>query len=133
MGAPTYNGNPASKMLSWAERTWESAPPPAAQTCPWPTLGLGCTNDTSKQKFGAVFTTSGNPALGAEHALASLTRLLWTYQFQVVVPSPAGAFHTYGAVAATLTTPFDQAGGEAWNNCKSGAKVFENFRIPPSA
>lgn len=78
--------------LSWIEADWENF---------W-------TDPRSSAKYGAVFTTGGGMTQGCEHVLAGLTRVLWSFRFQMVTPDPTrSGFTSYGAVAITGTPPFN--------------------------
>ena len=100
LGSPTVNGNPSASLLAWVESTWERF---------WH-------DPRCDGKLGAVFATGGDLALGVEHVLAGLQRLLWTFRFDVVTPDATradwrgmGGYASYGAVAITQTPPFFNA------------------------
>ena len=100
LGSPTVNGNPAASLLGWVEADWETY---------WH-------DPRCAAKLAAVFATGGDVALGVEHVLAGLTRLLWTFRMQVVVPDVTrvdwrhdGGYASYGAVAITQTAPYFNA------------------------
>eukprot|EP00040_Diaphanoeca_grandis_P018768 m.98761 g.98761 ORF g.98761 m.98761 type:complete len:225 (-) comp27094_c0_seq1:84-758(-) len=101
LGSPTHYGNPSATLLQWVESDWETF---------W-------TDDRLPNKVGAVFATGGGLSQGVEHVLSGLTRLLWSFRIQVVVPDPTrSGFSSYGAVAVTGTAPF--------NTTKSIAQQF---------
>ena len=92
LGSPTHYGNPSAAMLTWVESQWENY---------W-------TDPRSSSLVGGVFATGGGIAQGVEHVLASLTRLLWSFRFDVVSADPTrSGYASYGAIGITGTPPFN--------------------------
>mmetsp|Transcript_50314 Transcript_50314/g.93014 ORF Transcript_50314/g.93014 Transcript_50314/m.93014 type:complete len:217 (-) Transcript_50314:291-941(-) len=89
LGSPVHFGQVSAQLLTWVEAEW--APD-------WQDPKL-------YGKVGGVFATGGGMQQGMEHVLTSLSRLLWSFGFQVVIPPPSTGYSTYGA-AATFGDPF---------------------------
>jgi len=95
IGSPTHYGNPSAGLLAWVEDEWEEF---------WK-------DERSSSMVGGIFATGGGIAQGIEHVLASLTRLLWSFRFNVVSADPTrSGFTSYGAVGITGTPPFNATG-----------------------
>ena len=108
-------------MLTWVESQWENY---------W-------TDPRSSSLVGGVFATGGGIAQGVEHVLASLTRLLWSFRFDVVsadqldrgtqamVPSESLA-HPHSM--ASLSPEFVEAAKSYGEKVSSHAAVRECLR-----
>ena len=94
LGSPVHYGNPAADLLGWFEKSWESF---------WEDPRLD-------GKRGAAFATGGGLEQGLEHVITTLHRVLHSFRFEVVTPSPTrSGYNSYGAIAVTGTPPYFNA------------------------